>query len=269
MPPRARVNDQRLQQVCQTSAAAVNGRLEAILGKHPPITCTLLRKLGSAGKGSHVFLLLEFQCGLNKVEVKTRSDRALRGHAAPPENWFQAALCANLPKALETQKPNWLGDNPRKISLSLAAESEPPKKLVAITDASDRKRAALPLAQVGSSRKWICYTGATVRSKYNVADLETYEVEGDNDDGPPLKRCRGDWLMEMTADRAWHNTVCAVSHYLAVKQTHGTAAKAKEKMMSNPFDWPSIPQKIVVRWTAGGSEHFALKSLRALLGSLK
>ena len=153
-----------------------------------------------------------------------------------------------------------MGDTPRKISLSLALESEV-RELVEIKDGSDRKRAAIPLAKIGES-KWICYAGSA-RSKYNLADLETCEVQ----DEPPLKRCRGDWLAEMTKDKSWYDNVCSISHYMAVKQCRGS--NAEEKMISNPFDWPSIPPKIVVRWTAGGSEHFALKSLRALLRSLK
>ena len=262
---RARVNDARIQQACEKSSKAVNDRIEHILGKRPNITCTLARNLGAAGKG-HCFLLFEFACGQNKIEVKTRSDRALRGNVVPPEKWIQFAICAILPKTLESLKPSWLGDNPRKISLAFAAESEVSEKLVEITDASERKRAAIPLAQIGTSTKWICYTGVSSCSKYNLSDLGTYEVE--DQDEPPLKRCRGDWLSEMTKDKSWYNNVCSISHYMAVKQSHGTAAKAEEKMMSNPFEWPSIPQKIVVRWTSGG-EHFALKSLRALLRSLK
>ncbi len=200
---------------------------------------------------------------MDSCSSSLHSDKMLRGLIVPPGNWVQAVICSHLPAALEKKKPSWMGDDPRDVLVAMPAEGEV-RQLVKIKDSSGRERCALPLAQIGESKQWICYAGSSARSKYNLRDLEIHDI--DDMDAPPAKRRRGEHLAAFATDNPiWYDMLCAIAHYMAVKESRGSMDKAQEKMLACPFDWPSIPQRLIVRWTHEGSEEFAMKSVRGLL----
>ena len=66
-------------------------------------------------------------------------------------------------------------------------------------------------------------------------------------------------------NKSWFDDLCAIAHYKAVKQAGGSANETNQKLMTNPFEWPRLPQRLIVHWEGEAADRFAIKSLRGLL----